>query len=126
MCSGRLGPMPLRREDAEYRRNHIGMPDEHARMFRQIARDEHCVILSRAVGRTCLQLLEQGYDTKGFRVHAKSCDWGPMAGFVLRDPRLNKAGTKKEASNRKEHKESLLDTNHAGWSAATTALKLYP
>jgi hypothetical protein len=117
--------MPLRIDDATFRRDHIGMPDSHAAMFKQVAETLNVMILSRAVGPTCLQLLEQGYDTKGFRVHGKSCDWGPMAGFVLRDPRLNKAGVEKEAFNRAEHHHALHDTTGSGWRASTTPLKIY-
>ena len=96
--------MTIHENDPVFRANLIGMPDSHAAMFKQIAMMKSCVIMSRATGPTCKQLLEQGYDTKGFRIHGKSCDWGPMAGFVLRDPRLNKSGAAKADYNRKEHK----------------------
>jgi hypothetical protein len=118
--------MPLRINDAEYRRSHVGVPDSHAAMFRQIAEMLDCMILCRAVGPTCMQLLEHGYDTKGFRVHGKSCDWGPMAGFVLRDPRLNKSGAGKEDFNRREHHHALHDDTNSGWRASTTPLKIFP
>ncbi len=118
--------MALRINDAAFRRDAIGMPASHAESFKAIAKREDVVILSRAPGPTCRQLLEHGYDTKGFRVHAKSCDWGPMAGFVMRDPRLNKKGLANEAFNRKEHAEALEDKNHAGWQASVTPLKIYP
>ncbi|MCX6590040.1 MAG: anthrax toxin-like adenylyl cyclase domain-containing protein [Acidobacteria bacterium] len=104
----------------------IGMPASHAAKFNQIAVQENYLILCRSPGPTCCQLLEQGFDTKGFRVHAKSCDWGPMAGYVLRDPRLNKKGASGIEFNREQHQEAIVDTNHAGWKAATTPLKLYP
>jgi hypothetical protein len=117
----------VRFDDAGYRKEKIGMPDAHAAVFKSVAAQQRSVIVSRATGPTCLQLLEQGYDTKGFRVHAKSCDWGPMAGFVLRDPRLNKKGTEGVAYNTKEHKESLTDRKAgAGWVADTVPLKLFP
>lgn len=117
--------MALHLNDPGFRRDRIGMPDSHAEQFSLIAQNERCVIMSRAPGPKCLQLLEQGYDTKGFRVHGKSCDWGPMAGFVLRDPKLNKKGLDNEGFNRREHAEAMGDTNHAGWSAGVTPLKLY-
>lgn len=117
--------MALRLNDVNFRADPIGMPAAHAAYFRQVAQAQQCVILSRAVGPTCRQLLEQGYDSKGFRIHGKSCDWGPMAGFVLRDPRLNKAGTGKEAYNRREHDIALRDLSGSGWSASTTPLKIY-
>lgn len=102
------------------------MPNAHAEAFSQVAVSQKCVIMSRATGPTCRQLLEQGYDTKGYRIHGKSCDWGPMAGFVLRDPRLNKAGLNKEDFNRKKHREALvLDHEGQGWKASVTPLKIY-
>lgn len=118
--------MALLINDPRYRADTIGMPDAHAEAFRQVAMSQRCVIMSRATGPTCLQLLEQGYDTKGYRIHGKSCDWGPMAGFVLRDPRLNKGGTSKEAFNRKKHDEALnKDAEGQGWKASVTPLKIY-
>lgn len=118
--------MPLLYDNAAFRRERIGMPSEHARCFKEVAATQKCVILSRAVGPTCKQLLEQGYDTKGFRIHGKSCDWGPMAGLVLRDPRLNKYGMEKAVYNRGEHQEALTDARSgAGWTASTTPVKIY-
>jgi len=112
--------------DLAFRANVIGMPDAHAEAFKQVAIGQKCVIMSRATGPTCKGLLEQGYDTKGYRIHGKSCNWGPMAGFVLRDPRLNKAGTEKEEFNRKKHKEALYrDHERQGWKASVTPLKIY-
>lgn len=101
--------MALRRNDANFRDNIAGVPMNHEFAFRTVAQSQRCVIISRCVGPTCRQLLLQGYDTKGFRIHGKSCDWGPMAGFVLRDPRLNKAGMEKAGYNRREHREALTD-----------------
>ncbi|HET7320912.1 MAG TPA: anthrax toxin-like adenylyl cyclase domain-containing protein, partial [Longimicrobiaceae bacterium] len=117
--------MPLY-DDPRFRSDPIGMPAEHAECFKRVAGTLRCVIVSRATGPTCKQLLEQGYDTKGFRIHGKSCDWGPMAGLVLRDPRLNKYGNDKAAYNRHEHAEALTDAaSGAGWTAATTPVKIY-
>lgn len=111
--------------NALFRKNEIGMPDAHAAQFSRICAGQHCVIISRATGPTCRQLLAQGYDTKGFRVHAKSCDWGPMAGFVLRDPRLSKKGLRGLTYNSIQHDTSLTDTTRSGWKASTVPLELY-
>ncbi len=79
----------------------------------------------RATGPTCHGLLEEGYDTKGYRIHGKSCDWGPMAGFVMRDPRLNKYGKGKAKFNKEKHQEALIhDHENQGWKASTTPLKI--
>ena len=113
----------MRYNDAAFLENTIGMPQSHLRAFLQVARSEQVVIMVRATGPTCHGLLEEGYDTKGYRIHGKSCDWGPMAGFVVRDPRLNKYGTAKESFNREKHREALyLDEEGQGWKAGTTPL----
>lgn len=117
--------MPLLYSNRNFRADIIGMPDAHAEQFKTVAERQRCVIVCRAVGPTCRQLLEQGYDTKGFRIHGKSCDWGPMAGFVLRDPRLNKAGMGKVDFNRHAHQVSFQDSDGAGWRAGTVPLKIY-
>lgn len=113
----------LRTNDATFLRDVIGMPERHAQAFRNVAMSERCVIMCRATGPTCHGLLEAGYDTKGYRIHGKSCDWGPMAGFVMRDPRLNKYGMTKVKFNREKHHEALVaDHENQGWKASTTPL----
>lgn len=74
-----------------------GMPAEHARCFQWVADRTKCVISSRSVGRYATGLLLENYATKGFHNKAKSCDWGPMAGFVLADPTFTKRGTDAQA-----------------------------
>ncbi|MAI32787.1 MAG: CyaA/EF/ExoY family adenylyl cyclase toxin [Rubripirellula sp.] len=69
-----------------------GMVESHAEAFGRIAYANDCVIMSRAVGKYATMLLEENYASKGFHNKAKSCDWGPMAGFVLDDPRFTKVG----------------------------------
>ena len=105
----------------------IGMPTAHKDAFLITSAMQRCVILVRATGPTCHGPLTEGYDTKGYRIHGKSCDWGPMAGFVLRDPRLNKAGAGKTAFNRAAHHEALVrDHEGQGWRASVTPLELSP
>ena len=67
-----------------------GMPIQHGRAFQRVADAQKCVIAVRAVGPCATGLLLEGYATKGFHNKAKSCTWGPMAGFVLADPRFTK------------------------------------
>jgi hypothetical protein len=88
----------------------VGFPLCHREPILRAANTLNSVILSRAVGKVCQMLIEQGYDMKDFRIHAKSCNWGPMAGFVLRDPRLSKQGILGQFYNRKAHKQSLHPT----------------
>jgi hypothetical protein len=70
-----------------------GMPASHAGCFQRVATQTGCVISSRAVGKFATGLLLGSYATKGFHNKAKSCDWGPMAGFVLSDPQFTKRGS---------------------------------
>lgn len=69
----------------------------HSDVFQIVANETRCVISSRAVGKYATGLLRDGYATKGFHNKAKSCNWGPMAGFVLSDPRFTKRGDSREA-----------------------------
>jgi hypothetical protein len=80
----------------------VGMPWEHALVFMQIARHEGCVISSRQLGRVCMGLMTEGYDTKGFRIKSKSCDFGPMAGFICADERFHKKGSGYNATQKKD------------------------
>jgi hypothetical protein len=66
------------------------MPLSHGTVFQNVANATNCVISSRAVGKWATGLLEGSYATKGFHNKAKSCPWGPMAGFVMSDPRFTK------------------------------------
>ncbi len=81
-----------------------GIPEAHSAVFARVAKETNCVISSRAVGIYATQLITQGYATKGYHVKAKSCDWGPMAGFVLADPALGKKGTGGKARGWQEGK----------------------
>lgn len=68
----------------------VGMPASHAKVFQEVANSQNCVVSSREVGRMAKGLLLENYATKGFHNKAKSCPWGPMAGFVMADPRFTK------------------------------------
>lgn len=115
----------MRYNDPNFLEQVIGMPETHKQAFLNVARQERVVIMVRATGPTCHGLLAEGYDTKGYRIHGKSCDWGPMAGFVMRDPRLNKYGMKKVGFNRDKHREALeLDAENQGWRASVTPLTI--
>ena len=117
----------MHRNPWELVKTKIGMPREHVVAIRQVAMNQSCVIIFRAPGLVCQQLLEEGYDTKGYRIHSKSCDWGPMAGFVMRDPRLNKSGlVTKNLQSTITALEDLpnKDRTTQGWNADFTHLKI--
>ncbi len=78
----------------------------HAQCAQNVAERVNCIILFREPGPMAQGLIADGYAMKGFRVDTKSCNWGPMSGFVCMDPRL----TKDEAylpKNRKWTHEAL-------------------
>ena len=85
-----------------------GFPTKVSQAFQKTADQLNCVVWSRVPGKACTTLIDEGYNLKPFYVHGKSCDWGPMAGFVCQLPALNKSGTSKMAYNLKEHIESLV------------------
>jgi hypothetical protein len=74
-----------------------GTPATHGACFQYVANETRCIISSRSVGKYATSLLLESYATKGFHNKAKSCDWGPMAGFVLADPAFTKRGTDAQA-----------------------------
>ena len=71
---------------------HVGYPLSHVNAFQRVANRMRSIIMSRAVGGACTGLIEESYASKGFHIKAKSCNWGPMAGFVMEDPNLSKRG----------------------------------
>ena len=84
-----------------------GIPRQHAEAFLHAADKTHSVILTRTPGAVCGGLLSEGYDGKCFHIKAKSCNWGPMAGFVCLDPLLNKYGILAAPGNLSSHVKSL-------------------
>jgi len=64
-----------------YRR--AGFPQKHGQAFQEIANEADRIIVSRCAQEIGIQLLEENYASKGFGIKAKSCDWGPFAGFAM-------------------------------------------
>ncbi|EKU96510.1 Anthrax toxin LF subunit [Leptolyngbya sp. PCC 7375] len=85
-----------------------GFPKQASEAFQKAADELNCVIWSRVPGKACTTLIDEGYNLKPFYVHGKSCNWGPMAGFVCQLPAFNKTGASKMAYNLKEHINSLV------------------
>lgn len=97
-----------------------GMPMQHAQAFQDVANRTDCVIASRSVGKWATSLILESYASKGFHVKAKSCNWGPMAGFVCSDPRFSKNGL-----NPLKVASQLADVRRAlRGGAQTTPLKI--
>lgn len=92
-----------------------GMPLSHARAFQRVANRVNCVISSRSVGKWATGLILENYTSKGFHVKAKTCDWGPMAGFVLSDPRFTKRGVAPDAREaQRKDVHNAVYKEHAG------------
>ncbi|ARP82148.1 hypothetical protein CAL12_15895 [Bordetella genomosp. 8] len=68
-----------------------GFPAVHIEAFKEVSRANRMVISSRGLNPLCTDLLLEGYAAKGYHIKAKTCDWGPMAGFVPADHRFTKA-----------------------------------
>jgi hypothetical protein len=85
----------------------VGFPQLHCEAFLRFAEVRREVIMFRDVGIQCMGLIEDGFGMKGFRIDTKSCNWGPMAGFVCMDPRLNKSGREKEKFNREQTEHAI-------------------
>jgi hypothetical protein len=79
-----------------------GFVEAHATACEGVAKQLDCIILFREPGVMARGLIEENYSMKGFRIDTKSCNWGPMAGFVCVDPRLTK--------------DSIYETRNAGWT----------
>lgn len=84
--------------------------------FLQTADEAASVVITRVPGSATTQLIEERHELKGFKIKAKSCDWGPMAGFVCELPAFNKAGASKIAFNAREnerYEQTLIATARA-------------
>jgi hypothetical protein len=77
-----------------------GFPSVHVEAFQRVACKNKMIISSRELNPLCTDLVLEGYAAKGFHIKAKTCDWGPMAGFVPEDPRFTKGKQKVEDQQR--------------------------
>lgn len=60
-----------------------GFHPAHGLAIQSVANDLDRLIVSRCAATLAIQLLDEGYSSKGFGIKAKSCNWGPFAGFAL-------------------------------------------
>lgn len=94
----------------------VGFPESHGEAFQDVSDQIMTIILSRDLGNVCTLLVEEHYAMKGFRIHGKSCDWGPMAGFVCMDPRLRKSpGEKAKIFQINQHWDALTGKISKGY-----------
>ncbi|MFC0204543.1 anthrax toxin-like adenylyl cyclase domain-containing protein [Novosphingobium soli] len=83
-----------------------GIPILHQNVFQSVADRTGNIIASRAVGIYATGLILENYASKGFHNKAKSCNWGPMAGFVLDDVRFTKVGG--TAEGQRDQRKALI------------------
>ncbi|MDG2239938.1 MAG: anthrax toxin-like adenylyl cyclase domain-containing protein [Longimicrobiales bacterium] len=60
-----------------------GFHPAHGLAIQFVADDFERIIVSRCAATVAIGLLDEGYSSKGFGIKAKSCDWGPFAGFAM-------------------------------------------
>ena len=60
-----------------------GIHPAHGRAIQSFANDFERIVVSRCATPAGIQLLDEGYPSKGFGIKAKSCDWGPFMGFAM-------------------------------------------
>ncbi len=102
-----------------------GFLPEHAECCAEVAENVDAIILFREPGVTSAGLIAENYSMKGFRIDTKSCNWGPMAGFVCVDPHLTKSykfweknqGWTDEALHGGIKKEFFGDVRDPEWKA---------
>lgn len=85
-----------------------GMVPSHAEVFKKVADAEDLVLVSRALNPESTALLLENYAAKGFHVKAKTCSFGPMAGFVCVDPRFTKSLDSKQTEWQKREVENAF------------------
>ena len=77
-------------------RRDAGIDDVNHTRIKQVA-DKFCsVILIRCVSPDNASLNHANYETKGFHIKAKSCNFGPMREFICTEPLLSKQSFKKD------------------------------
>jgi hypothetical protein len=91
--------------------NDAGFPNEVIPAFLETASKMDTILMSRDPGFAGGQLISEEYDLKGFHIKSKSCDWGPMAGFVCKLPMFNKSGVEKYEYNVKNTSHYLEELN---------------
>jgi hypothetical protein len=67
-----------------------GIVDAHVGAITTVAQRRNCFIFVRPTNEDSMRLIAEGFATKSMDIHAKSSDWGPMAGFVPMDTAFDK------------------------------------
>lgn len=84
-----------------------GFTSDLCKAFQLAANELHMVVLSRVPGGSCTDLIAAGHDLKGHFIKAKSCDFGPMSGFLCQLPLFNKSGAEGMRFNASENDKTV-------------------
>ena len=95
-----------------YRR--AGFPTKHGQAVQEVANATDRIIVSRCAQEIGIQLLEENYASKGFGIKAKSCDWGPFAGFAMGHFQYSKFETGQERYQKQI--KFFKDSGHTGFA----------
>jgi hypothetical protein len=104
-----------------YRR--AGFPARHGEACQEVANELDRIIISRCAQEIGIQLLEESYASKGFGIKAKSCDWGPFAGFAMGHFQFSKFETGLERYQ-KQIQFFRDGADHTGFQNATVHLSM--
>lgn len=99
-----------------------GFPRKHGDACQEVANESDRIIVSRCAQEIGIQLLEENYASKGFGIKAKSCDWGPFAGFAMGHFQYSKFETGEERY-RKQIK-FFESSGHTGFHNANIHLEM--
>lgn len=92
----------------------FGFPEAIRKAFIRTANATNSVLMSRVPGMAATMLINERYDLKGYFVKAKSCNWGPMAGFICSTPEFSKTKDVTDVTIH-EQRYALLDYLEVLW-----------
>lgn len=101
-------------------RKEAGFLAAHATACLEVAEQKNSIVMVRVPGKFVPGLVTQGYASKGYHNKTKSCNWGPMAGFVLNHPLFSKAGLTRKG----QEKQVKYIYNARAHGAGRTQVKL--
>ncbi|MGL1936781.1 MAG: CyaA/EF/ExoY family adenylyl cyclase toxin [Fibrobacterales bacterium] len=99
-------------------RRRAGITYSNAQMIKKAANYYHSIIMIRCVSGDNISLNKALYETKGYHIKAKSCNFGPMKEFVAANPKFSKLSFSQGGYK----KQKKLLENSADCGAGTTEL----
>lgn len=107
-----------------------GFHPSHGAAIQSFADDFERIVVSRCATPAGIQLLNEGYPSKGFGIKAKSCDWGPFTGFAMAHTAYSKfsGGATAKAYNKQANffAHARSDTGFAATDAGSDKIPFGP